>query len=442
MVLLFSCLIIGEALGDTSIYSNSEENDYDGDGVDNDLEIRNYRKIDFEIRPNEIEIHSIKKANEGKDEIEIKITYDTTGIGFHFSYESEYREDSESESELQFSIIFRKLIEYTDLDGNNLYSPTIDQTEQEIFLNTFNPPNYTINQIENDRNLYYFRISTADNIFVTHIYLVEEFTEINSSLVTPAEIKLDIEISNFNYTKNGTRIALYSTLKSENEYNEEENTEDEQENYADDEYSVETTSSRAYTGFFSWEKTAKIDGISKPVFTSDIEMDDSENDEQKIYFNYENGTSIYHDPKIGVAGILKTQFPWLVMFMGIIICVLAFGAVAITYNFYHKKSFMPPELLEVAPNNSRGYKTTNEIIKENVKRDILYDILINEKDFETIGKERNITLLPEEFSNIINQFDWEDEDKEAFIREAMGLDPDEIEDLLNEMRKQIVNGHR
>jgi hypothetical protein len=43
--------------------------------------------------------------------------------------------------------------------------------------------------------------------------------------------------------------------------------------------------------------------MSKPVFASEADIDDTEPNEQKIYLNYPNGSVIIHDPKIGIEGL-------------------------------------------------------------------------------------------------------------------------------------------
>ena len=66
-----------------------------------------------------------------------------------------------------------------------------------------------------------------------------------------------------------------------------------------------TTTMNSTTGFFCWANTSVVDGSTQNVLVSDIEADGDKGGEQKIYINYVQGTNIYHDPKIGIEGLLR-----------------------------------------------------------------------------------------------------------------------------------------
>ena len=82
----------------------------------------------------------------------------------------------------------------------------------------------------------------------------------------------------------------------------------EEQGYDDNEAGV-FTANNSNIGFFTWKKNASIDGVSKEIVTSEIETDEFEPGEQKLYMNYPNGTLIYHDPKIGIQGLSTTSTP-------------------------------------------------------------------------------------------------------------------------------------
>ena len=89
---------------------------------------------------------------------------------------------------------------------------------------------------------------------------------------------------------------------------------------------------------FTWAEFADVDGIQMPVYVTspeDVEADDDEDDEdddddEKIYIVYPRGTHIYHDPKIGVLGIMADPSPtFLESIPGFPLWGLAAGAIAI-----------------------------------------------------------------------------------------------------------------
>jgi len=273
--------------------------DDDDDGIDDEFEELHKRDIDIEFEPNQIQIESSMRNGAQKDEIQLQITFDSDGLGIEISYESEISSENATEFEIEFEVTFQELIEFVDLDDDGIYSPLIDDTIQEVPLDSFQPVVYTPLNISGNTMLHYFIVNTTDGVFAAHIYLVEEFDIINGTFIKPTQMKIDIEITDFNYINSSSQLALYTKLESEVEYEEDEHTENEEEGYASDEKGV-IASNNDYAGFFTWTENATIDGISKEVLGSPIQVDDDDENEQKIYLNYPRGNHIYHDPVMGV----------------------------------------------------------------------------------------------------------------------------------------------
>lgn len=277
--------------------------DDDGDGIDDDFEDSKTRSLSITFEHDKIEVETVLRTGNNKNKIEFEIRNNTNGLEVGVEFTPNHDSLSNiSEIELEFEITFKEIVEYVDLDQNNVFDDLIDNEIQVVPLEDFQTTQYSIISISPDTDLHYFIINTTDGIFRAHIYIAEEFEIVNNTLITPSETKIAIEIVNFNYINPNSRLALYTKLESDVDYEEKENTEDEQFNYAADETGV-FISNFSSVGFFTWENNATIDGISKQVYTSEIETDDTEPDEQKLYLNYPNGTMIYHDPKIGIEGL-------------------------------------------------------------------------------------------------------------------------------------------
>lgn len=318
-VLLISVFILSTSIG-VSVAS-----DNDDDGVDDEFEESEKRDIQVEVDTGQIEIQSKLRQGSTVDEIELSVEYKSDGIKIEVSYESEVtsENDSESEFEIEFSVLIRKLIEFVDQNSNGIYEPSIDTMIQEVELNSFQPGVYSTSTISNDTTLHYFLINTTDGVFAAHLFLVEEFTIVNETLITPTALKIDIEIDDFNYLDLNSQLALYVKLGSDSEYESDEKTEDEEEGYASDESGVITGNS-SHVGFFTWEENATIDGVSKQVLSSMIEVDDEDESEQKLYLNYPRGNHIYHDPKVGIFALTTSQSQLLpIVIIGSILGVLA-----------------------------------------------------------------------------------------------------------------------
>ncbi|MFX1281641.1 MAG: hypothetical protein ACFFA3_19985 [Promethearchaeota archaeon] len=300
--------------------------DNDDDGVDDDYEDSEKRDIQIEIDTGQIEIQSKLRQGSTINEIEMQVKYDSDGVEIEVSYESEYTSENETEFEIEFSVTFRKLIEFVDQNANGIYEPSIDTTIKEVELNSFHPVEYSTSTISGDTTLHYLFINSTDGVFAAHVFVVEEFTIVNETLVTPTAAKVDIEINNFNYTNLNSQLALYVKLESEAEYETEEKTEDESDGYASHESGV-AVKNNANLGYFTWNENATIDGVSKEVLSSTIEVDDDDEFEQKVYLNYPRGNQIYHDPKIGISTLTGASQTFPIMIIGSIIGVLAIAGV-------------------------------------------------------------------------------------------------------------------
>ena len=286
----------------TSTSSLVAASDDDDDGVDDDIEESHKRDIELQFEPNEIQIESTLRNGAQKDEIKLKIQYESEGLSIEIGYESEMSSDNSTELELEFEVTFRELIEFVDMDDDGIYNPSVDTTIQEVALDSFQPAIYTPLNLSDDTLLHYFVVNTTDGVFAAHIYLVEEFDIVNGTFIKPTQTKIDIEITDFDYIDGSSQLALYTKLESEAEYEDDEHTENEEDGYSSDEKGV-VAGNVDFAGFFTWTENATIDGISKEVLGSPLQTDDDDVNEQKMYLNYPRGNHIYHDPIMGVMAL-------------------------------------------------------------------------------------------------------------------------------------------
>ncbi|MFW9877219.1 MAG: hypothetical protein ACFFG0_29365 [Candidatus Thorarchaeota archaeon] len=314
--------------------------DDDGDGIDDDFEDSKTRTVSITFEDDKIEVESILRTNFTKNKVEFEIRNNTNGLEVGVQFTPNYNPLISSEIELEFEINFQEIVEYVDINQNNIFDDGIDTEVKTVPLDAFQSTQYSVISISPETNLHYFIVRTTDGIFTAHIYISEEFEIVNNTLITPSETKIAIEIDNFLYDNPNSRLALYIKLESGVDYDEKETTEDEDSEYALNEKGVFTINN-SYVGFFSWEENATIDGVSKEVFTSAIETDDTEPDEQKMYLNYPNGTSIYHDPKIGIEGLSVpsldgTSIPGFDIFVFLGAAML--GVIIVLYTIKQKKA--------------------------------------------------------------------------------------------------------
>jgi len=304
-------LTLGVAETDTDEPADSNDNDeedeedadHDDDGIDDDYEDENEREVSIEYSDNEIQIESQLKTGDTKDEFQIKVEV-SDHLDIKLEYESETTVDAvETELELEFKVIFKSLIEFIDLDGNGIFNSDNDTEIQEYNFEEFDPIEYTPILQPDNSTLHYLKIRTNDSVFTAHLFVVGEFMDFNSTILTPTEVKIDIEISNFPYLNDSSQLAVYTKLETEYEMEVDDETEDEENGYVENESGL-TTSMNGFMAGFTWAGTAMIDGAVMDVSTTPVDTDDIDPNAEKMYIVYPRGTHIYHDPKIGMVGIL------------------------------------------------------------------------------------------------------------------------------------------
>ena len=321
----------------TSASSLVSATDDDDDGVDDDIEESHKRNVEIQFEPGEIQIESTLRNGARHDQIKLKIRNESEGISIEFGYEYDLSTENTTEVEIEFEVTFRKLIEFVDIDDDGIYNPSVDTTIQEVLLNSFQPAVYTTSTLSGDTELHYLIINSTDGVFAAHIYLTEEFDIINGTFIKPTQTKIDIEISDFNYIDGSSQLALYTKLESEIEYEEDEHTENEDDGKATEEKEV-IISTTDFAGFFSWAENAMVDGVSKAVLASNIQVDDDDESEQKIYLNYPRGNHIYHDPIMGVMKLSNALFELPIVVIVSIISAVGIVGVLLVVVLRHRRN--------------------------------------------------------------------------------------------------------
>jgi len=432
-IFLFGILFLSQNLNSVNAY------DGDDDQVNDEFESLNKRNVEADNLTNGFRINSIRRSDNNKDMIRINIEYNEDGISISFAY----RSNLEGDPEFTFTIAFQEIVEFIDHEEekNGIYDPEYDETIQNYLIGDFKPAIYTVLPILNNESssLHYFKISTINNTFTTHIYIAEEFTIVNDTLITPTQLKIDLEISDFNYINNSSNLALYTRLESETNYEYIEETEDETNDYAENEQGV-ITSFEGRTGFFTWKRFATIDEISHEIPINDIMIDDHNEYEQKIYLNYQHGEQIYHDPKVGIEGLLiplpESTPPTSIVEVVVWILIIGAVSVSVVYSVYHfGKNNSPPK--KIGEDREEYFKEIFEE-DENVERykeTSALQLFFVENSIEKLSRIRtlNITVVAEDFYEKVNRFNWEGNEKNEFIREMLALNPNDRKLILDEM---------
>ncbi len=205
---------------------------------------------------------------------------------------------------LTFQIILKKIVEFSDLNNNKRY----DYSDGVASTYNFNMQNFTNITYSNEtlssgENIMQMATKTTDGLFTIDMFISDNFTSFNNHLISPSEMKIDFTIENYPYMENNTKLALLVEIITDHHISIEADSFDEKSGFASNETAV-NISSINHSGFFSWLNNAIIDGSNKSVQASVFEEKNPGINELErvtyIAISYPRGTTIIHDPKIGV----------------------------------------------------------------------------------------------------------------------------------------------
>ncbi len=200
------------------------------------------------------------------------------------------------EIQLEFQVKFSEIVEFQDANGNGLY----DQGEEIFVYNledaAFAPIQTTTENVAGT-TVHVITFQTTDGVFKAIVYQSGEPLIVDGENVRPNEAKITIEINNFPYHSQDSKLALKTEFESQMEISTSLQNEE-----GEHEGEVQMTHD-GYAGFFSWKQTALVDNVERPVKSSSL-TDNSGEAHQQLYMVYEHGTSIVHDPTIGVSGTI------------------------------------------------------------------------------------------------------------------------------------------
>lgn len=292
----------------------------------------NQRAITVSQSGNDAQFTSRSLNKPGITIINFKLTADTSGLGIKVEYTSQ---SNSSHIEFTFHVAFTKIIEYIDVNSNGIYDAN-DTTVQTMNLNSWQAITIQNESVSSGTSMYVLTANTTNNVFSAQIFVPENFVTLNNTVITPTELKVNIAINGFPFQDTSSRLALYTDLLSESHYQQETKTSDEQNGFANNESGI-STSYGGYSGEFTWANTALVDGSSLNVLTSPVQSVNNSGNNQMIYLNYPHGTSILHDPTVGMTGLLTLSTIGISPLIYIAVDVLLIG-VAVTIVWVRRRT--------------------------------------------------------------------------------------------------------
>jgi len=278
--------------------------DTDPDEIEEGKKRESERVVTITNSSKTAQIKSILKYSDQKDDI----TMDISAINSFFVKGLYKSHTLFTQINLEFQITIYSIVEFIDENDNGIYEPDIDQEVQEMLLDSWNDILYV------NSSAHIFTITTTDDVFLVRIFAVEGYTDVNGTIIAPAEIKIDFEFHNFPFINETSLLALETKFQTNAVYQIKEETRGEDEGYAENEDSIEFESKSA-VGYFAWAENASADGDDIEVLSSPVKAEGSG---KFMYLNYPHATHIIHDPKIGfvseISALYISGFPLVMLF--------------------------------------------------------------------------------------------------------------------------------
>ena len=299
--------LVGQASGD--------------DDQDLKLEWENFkREVEIDTRDSRVEISSILKEGDNKDKIEYQIRIDDE-VRIELKYS---KRSNSTEVSFKYRIEFDEIIEYIDngtvgngfQEGEEVSIYTIGDTGWNPFNHSVVVLNATLNETFD-----VFTATTSDGVLMITFKVASSLLELNSTILTPNSMKLDVEINNFPYNSTGSSLALKTKIETKFQQEIKDNTTEEQLGLKSNESEVSIGSEMdEVQGYYSWAETALADNQTISVHNSPlVDISNEETDlnvtegEQsfRIFFSFlaNDSLNIFWDPTFAVISTISVPSP-------------------------------------------------------------------------------------------------------------------------------------
>ncbi len=257
--------------------------DSDGDGIQDDVETATARSVVVHDSPGGFVIRSRSQGAAVDD------AYQVGYSGGKFTVA--YFPDAAGSESVSYDLEFRRILEVYWEDGEwkeagrfDIPSDYADVTESEV-------------PTKDGETAIVYSMTNASGIFKVTLGCTHRFARLSGDrLLSPMEVKVDIEIRGWTYTPGlDSRLALKVEINSTSIPTMDETSADERAGWATDESAV-TVASGSNSLFFSWDTAATVDGVSTPIEATPLEPSNSG---YEMMFVYGRGAVIVHDPKVG-----------------------------------------------------------------------------------------------------------------------------------------------
>jgi len=253
------------------------------------------RDVDVDMEPKRARIRSTVSGSDGGSGGGDALDYEIQA-GNMLTVQMQYRNQAEAEqANVQMKVTFRQMIEYEDVDGDGQLGPG-DEMVSTYDLETaqWADLEHADEAGEDGKKVHTITARTSDGVFAMVTYTSETRTQTPSGEVSPNLMKIDLVVEDFPWTRTTTRLALNANVQTEGPVT--HIADPAQREYMGENEAGIETDENGDTGFYTWVRSADVDGAASQVRTRVT----NDGEGTAITFNYAQGDSIIHDPKLGV----------------------------------------------------------------------------------------------------------------------------------------------
>ena len=253
------------------------------------------RDVDVDMGPKRARIRSTVSGSDGGSGGGDALDYEIQAEN-RLTLQMQYRNEAGIDTvDLDMTVRFRQMVEYEDGDGDGQLGPG-DEVVSTYDLEgaSWGDLVHGEEAAEDGKKVHTITASTSDGVFTMVSHTTETRTMSEHGEISPNLMKIDLVVEDFPWTRTTTRLALQASIETGDPVT--HLTDPAQRGYmGENEAGVETCNAEQ-AGFYTWVRSAVVDGVIEQVrarVSADAEG-------TELTFNYAQGDSILHDPKLGI----------------------------------------------------------------------------------------------------------------------------------------------
>lgn len=289
------------------------------------------RDVDVEVEPKRARIRSTVQGSDGGEGGGDALDYEIQA-GNQLTLQMEYRNEAEADhANVEMTVRFQQMLEYEDSDGDGQLG-TGDEIVSSYDLGKakWDDLEHADEQAEDGKKVHTVTARTSDGVFAMVTHTTETRTQTEHGELSPNMMKIDLVVDDFPWNRTTTRLALMAFVMNEGTVT--HITDPEHREYMEGGEAGIETDEDGDIGFYTWVRSADVDGATSQV-RARVSNDD---DGTTLTFNYAQGDSIIHDPKLGVPMVDEGLFDVMERLLPYL-AIIGLGAIVIGTAVYYRR---------------------------------------------------------------------------------------------------------